>query len=120
MRHTLRDICVTIAMFAFYVCSPLPAQKSLYSQSIETAIARSTPNLEVLVLDLRTHEVLANTFHSPTPIPVGSVVKPFLAAAYLKSHPSPTVVCHGHPDRCWKAGGHGALTLSEAIPEISA
>lgn len=93
------------------------AQTSLYAQSIQTAIAARTPNLEVLVLDLRTHETLANTFHSESPIPVGSLLKPFLAAAYLKSHPAPTMVCHGKPDRCWKPLGHGSLTLSEAIAQ---
>ncbi len=101
---------------------PLPthAQQSLYAQSIQTALARTTPNLEVLVLDLRTQETLADTFHSPaTPIPVGSLVKPFLAVAYFKTHPGPalTVVCHGHSDRCWKEGGHGAITLTDAIAQ---
>lgn len=103
----------------FVLCLPLHAQRSLYAQSIQTALARTTPNLEVLVLDLRTHETLANTFHSTTPIPVGSLLKPFLAIAYFKAHPgpSPAVVCHGHPDRCWKDGGHGAITVTDAIAQ---
>lgn len=96
---------------------PLPAQTSLYAQSIQTAIASRTPNLEVLILDLRTNETLANTFHSSAPIPVGSLLKPFLAAAYLKSHASPTILCHGHPDRCWKHDGHGAISLTDAIAQ---
>jgi cell division protein FtsI/penicillin-binding protein 2 len=101
-------------------CFPLLAhpQQSLYAQSIQTALTRTTPNLEVLVLDLRTHETFADTFRSPkTPIPVGSLLKPFLAVAYFKAHPgpSPTIVCHGHADRCWKEGGHGPITLTDAI-----
>ncbi len=118
MKPILRDLCVTIATFPFFLCLPLPAQQSLYAQSIQTAIAARTPNLEVLVLDLRTHETLANTFHSAAPIPVGSLLKPFLAAAYLKSHAdTPTTICHGHPDRCWRDGGHGPITLTEAIAQ---
>jgi len=107
-------------LLLFFVFHPAQAQQSLYSQSIQTAVARTTPNLEILVLDLRTHETLADTFHYPqTPIPVGSLLKPFLAVAYFKTHPgpSPTVVCHGHPDRCWKDGGHGAITLTDAIAQ---
>lgn len=113
----LRALCANIAASAFFLGLPLLAQQTIYSQSIQTAITRTTPNLEVLVLDLRTHQTLANTFHSSAPIPVGSLLKPFLAAAYLKSHPASIIVCHGHPDRCWKPLGHGSITLTEAIAQ---
>lgn len=119
----LRDLCATIATSAFFLCPPFPAQnppqQSLFAQSIQSALIPTTPNLEILVLDLRTHETLADTFaHPQTPIPIGSLAKPFLAAAYLKSHPAtPTIVCHGHPDRCWKPAGHGPLTLTAAIAQ---
>jgi hypothetical protein len=102
------------------LCPTSHAQSSLYSQSIQTAIVRTTPGLEVLVLDLRTHEILADTFASPdTPIPVGSLLKPFIALAYGQSHGGvfPTIVCHGHPDRCWKDGGHGPITLTDAVAQ---
>ena len=120
MKHLLRDLCATVASIVFLFCPTLDAQKSLYAQSIQSALTRTTPKLEFLVLDLRTHETLADTFHHPeAPIPVGSLLKPFLALAYFKAHPgpSPTVVCHGHPDRCWKDGGHGAITLTDAIAQ---
>jgi len=104
--------CVLISL-------PLQAQQSIYAQSIQSALIPTTPNLEILVLDLRSHEILADTFHHPqTPIPIGSLVKPFLAAAYLKTHTdAPTIVCHGHSDRCWKPTGHGSLTLTQAIAQ---
>ena len=120
VKPLLRNLCVTLATFSFSLCLPLNAQQSLYAQSIQTALARTTPNLEILVLDLRTHEILADTFHNPqNPIPIGSLLKPFLAVAYFKTHPgpSPTVLCHGHADRCWKDGGHGAMTLTHAIAQ---
>jgi cell division protein FtsI/penicillin-binding protein 2 len=110
----------TPALLLVLLSNPAVAQQSLYAQSIQTALAARTPGLEILLLDLRTHETLANTFHSPaTPIPAGSLLKPFLALAYAHSHtaPPPAVVCHGHPDRCWKDGGHGAITLTEAVAQ---
>jgi cell division protein FtsI/penicillin-binding protein 2 len=96
---------------------------SLYAQSVRTAVAPATRGLEVLVLDLRTQEWLVDTFQrsdafqgSDAEIPVGSLVKPFLALAYGRTHRSfPTVVCHGHVDRCWSAGGHGAMGVTEAL-----
>jgi len=112
----LRVVCV---LSVFIVSLPVYAQ-SLYAQSIQTALARTTPNLEILLVDLRTHETLANTFAYPeTPIPVGSLLKPFLAMAYARTHSDhfPTVVCHGHPDLCWKEGGHGPMTLPNAIAQ---
>ena len=120
MKYLLSGLCAALATFAFFLCLPLRAQQSLYAQSIQSDLARTTPNIEILVLDLRTHETLADTFHHPQgPIPVGSLLKPFLAVAYFKDHPGapPTVVCHGHPDRCWKDGGHGAITLTDAIAQ---
>lgn len=98
---------------------PSPATpQTLYAQSLQTALA--TPGLELFLLDLRTRETLANTFVRPAdPIPVGSLLKPFLGLAYARSHGGvfPTIVCHGHPDRCWKAGGHGSITLTAAIAQ---
>jgi cell division protein FtsI/penicillin-binding protein 2 len=117
---TRRELCVTLATVAFRLSpSPAPAQ-SLYAQSIHTALLRIAPSLEFLVLDLRTHDTLALTFaHPATPIPVGSLLKPFLAMAYAKSHPvpAPVIVCHGHADRCWKPEGHGPMTLTNAIAQ---
>ena len=124
-RFILRERCIVYsAKFAFclwllFLPSAATAQQSLYAQSIQSALAPTTPNLEILVLELRTHQTLADTFaHPQTPIPIGSLVKPFLAVAYLKTHAdSPTIVCHGHSDRCWKPVGHGSLTLTQAIAQ---
>ncbi len=112
-----------LALFAVLLCAAVPSRgqaQGLYAQSIQTALAGRTAGVEVIVLDLRTHETLANTFaHPATPIPVGSLLKPFLALAYAHVHKEPltAVVCHGHPDRCWKDGGHGAMTLPVAIAQ---
>lgn len=59
--------------------------------------------------------------------PPGSTIKPLYAAAALASGvrtPSHGAFCtgavtiYGHPYRCWLAGGHGHVTLEEAI-EVS-
>jgi cell division protein FtsI/penicillin-binding protein 2 len=93
--------------------APLP--QTLYSQSLQAQLARSNPKLELLVQDLRTRQTLAVTF-APAPIPPGSLLKPFLALAYLASpHPALHIVCRGHADQCWRA--HGTLSLPEAIAQ---
>jgi cell division protein FtsI/penicillin-binding protein 2 len=95
-------------------------QQTLYTQSLQTILTRTNPRLDFLILDANTHQILANTFPNPSnPIPVGSLTKPFLALAFLTHQPRPAlnVVCHGHPDRCWRAVGHGRLTLPEALAQ---
>ncbi len=84
--------------------------QTLYSQSIQTALARTTPGLELLLLNPRTGEVLANTFADPTtPIPTGSLLKPFLADAYARTHSTfPTHLCPTHST---------PLTLAQALAE---
>jgi stage II sporulation protein D len=51
------------------------------------------------------------------PLPVGSLVKPFLAGAWARSHPgspAPRVLCDGRSG-CWKPSGHGELGLARAL-----
>lgn len=52
-----------------------------------------------------------------TPIPVGSLVKPFLALAYGEAHEHrfPRVDCTG--ELCWYAPGHSELELEVAIEQ---
>jgi cell division protein FtsI/penicillin-binding protein 2 len=109
----------SLMSLAFFFALSVTAQSTLYSQSLQAKLTRANPYIEFLILDLRTHQTLANTFTAPeAPIPAGSLLKPFLAHAYL-THPHPELkaVCHGHPDRCWRAGGHGTLTLPQALAQ---
>ncbi len=114
--RVFRGLLLATFAHCLCLCLPLEAQQTLNSQSLQTQLAR--PNLELLVLDLRTHQVVANTF-PPAPIPPGSLLKPFLALAYLQrpQHPELHAVCHGHSDRCWRVGGHGTLTLPQALAQ---
>lgn len=91
---------------------------TLYAHNVRTTLAHAIPDArtEYLVEDLRTHELLADTFANPAaPIPPGSLLKPFLA--YAHTGPYPTVVCHGHASGCWRAAGHGRLTLTPALAQ---
>ncbi len=49
-------------------------------------------------------------------VSMGSLLKPFLAAAYGTTHAEfPTIRCAGTRTRCWFASGHGEQTLVEAL-----
>ena len=72
-----------------------------------------TPSVEELVIDASTRRTLHNSFTAGRKEPVGSLVKVFTALAYGTRHGNefPVVTCHG----CWRAKGHGAVTLAAAI-----
>ena len=88
---------VLFSVLSVFILSPAHAQ-TLYSQSLQTALTRTTPGLEILVLDVHTSQLLANTFADPqSSIPTGSLLKPFVAQAYGRTHRDfPTHVCPGH------------------------
>jgi cell division protein FtsI/penicillin-binding protein 2 len=102
----------------------------LYGQAASALLERSfaLPGVEYLLLDLRTHKTVAMHWdHPEAEIPVGSLLKPFVALAYSQMHagdarrpfpafpPFPSIRCHGKADGCWKPGGHGLLTLEPAL-----
>ena len=68
-----------------------PPPATLYAHTLRVALAAEVraPRTEYLVEDLRTREVLADTFAQPTkPVPVGSLLKPFVAFAHVGSFPT--------------------------------
>lgn len=67
-------------------------------------------------LDARTGRLVES--HWPdagTPVPVGSLVKPFLALAYGRAFPE--FECRGSANGCWHAQGHGRLRFSDALAQ---
>ena len=48
------------------------AQTSIYAQSIQASLSRTSPDVELLLTDIKTSRVLANTFRDPqTTLPPG-------------------------------------------------
>lgn len=108
---------------------------SLYSQSAAQAITRALAecaqrapqvddlcserdNLSYLLLDAHSGSVLASDWpDASTPIPLGSLVKPFAALAYGEKHQFkyPTHLCRGTGSGCWLPRGHGRIGLQSAV-----
>ncbi len=93
---------------------------SLFAQSAGQALNRDFPSDEIsfLLLDARSGAVLASRWdHPETPIPLGSLLKPFTALAYGELHEFkyPNHICRGTMTGCWRPRGHGAVNLTSAI-----
>jgi cell division protein FtsI/penicillin-binding protein 2 len=93
---------------------------SLFAQSAAEALNRDFPSSDVsfLLLDAHSGRVLASRWDRPdTPIPMGSLLKPFTALAYGEQHEYhyPSHICRGTSTRCWLPRGHGQVDLTFAI-----
>jgi cell division protein FtsI/penicillin-binding protein 2 len=97
----------------------LPSE-SLFEQSSAVALNRDFPDRDIsfLLLDAHTGRLLASRWENyDTPVPMGSLVKPFAALAYGDQHglQYPTHTCRGTATGCWRPGGHGNVDLTKAI-----
>lgn len=93
---------------------------SLFAQSAAQLLQREFTAREVsyLLLDVHTGAVLASRWEdSDQPIPLGSLVKPFVALAYGEAHQFryPAHQCRGDASGCWLPHGHGEIGISAAI-----
>lgn len=94
--------------------------RSLFAQSASQSLNRDFPSADIsfLLLDAQTGVVLASRWdHPETPIPLGSLVKPFIALAYGELHEFkyPVHICRGTTTGCWRPHGHGSVDLTSAI-----
>lgn len=105
-------------------CCFAESRQDLFGQAASALLERSfaLPGMEYLVLDLRTHKTVAQHWDHPgTAIPVGSLLKPFVALAYSQMRTGdalrgfPSARCRGKVDGCWKPGGHGLIGLEAAL-----
>jgi hypothetical protein len=74
--------------------------------------------LSYILIDANTHRLIACRWDQiAEPVPVGSLMKPFLALAYGQKHnfPYPDYFCHGRADGCWLPRGHGKVNIRTAI-----
>ena len=94
-----------------------PPAQDLHTQSTAAALARdfSAPGLSYLLLDGNGRIVAQRWEHAERDLPVGSLIKPFIAVAYGRAHRAfPRLRCTGGKT-CWLPRGHGVLQLREAI-----
>jgi len=96
------------------------AGSSLFAQSAAKTLNNEFPdaNISFLLLDAHSGQVLASRWEQAnTPIPLGSLIKPFAALAYGERHDFhfPAYTCRGFETGCWRPGGHGELDLTSAI-----
>src|SRR5215467_279249 len=99
----------------------IPAQtratQDLHSQSAAATLARDFGDSNISYLLLDEHgDITAERWERPErEIPVGSLIKPFIAVAYGRTHRSfPKFHCAGGKT-CWLPRGHGTLDVRAAI-----
>jgi cell division protein FtsI/penicillin-binding protein 2 len=81
-----------------------------------TLLAPTDGGLQWMAGDGTGRILRANWQFSGRAISVGSLLKPFLALAYARTHlVFPTIVCGGACDDCWYAPGHGAQHVVAAL-----
>ena len=92
--------------------------QSLFAQSAAALLQRdfASPEISYLVMEAKGGRVVAERWNDPQqPIPVGSLVKPFTAIAYARTHDRfPEHACPGGR-ACWLPRGHGKLDIERAI-----
>lgn len=141
MRTIRRALLIGAVLFVSPVShtladdGPQAPSSSLYAQSAALAITHALAecgqhasqvdalcsereNLSYLLLDAHSGSVLSSDWpDSNTPIPLGSLVKPFAALAYGEKHQFkyPIHVCRGTASGCWLPRGHGRIGLQSAI-----
>jgi cell division protein FtsI/penicillin-binding protein 2 len=125
----VKYIAVLLGMLLIVPCPSLgrpgsdrtgPVDGSLFAQSAAQALDRDFPSRDIsfLLLDARTGQLLASRWRGAgTPIPLGSLVKPFAALAYGQQHDFqyPAHLCRGIETGCWRPSGHGNVDLISAI-----
>ena len=93
---------------------------SLSEQSMALALEHSFPSpaLSYILLEAPSGRLICSRWNgSDVAVPVGSLVKPFTALAYGKTHGFvfPHSTCQGEQDHCWLPQGHGRISLADGI-----
>jgi cell division protein FtsI/penicillin-binding protein 2 len=112
-----------ISALLVLLCLPQSAFRSgasasdLHAQAAAAVLQQrfSDPDLSYLLLD-EAGQIVAQRWEAPErELPIGSLIKPFIALAYGRTHRSfPTYRCVGRKT-CWLARGHGSLEIRQAI-----
>ena len=110
-RHLLATVILVLC------AARCAAAQDLHTQAAAALLARdfSDPELSYLLLDENGQVIAQRWEHPERDVPVGSLAKPFLAAAYGQTHREfPKFRCTGKKT-CWLARGHGTLQVRDAI-----
>ena len=107
-------------VLAYMLVASSLAAASLYDQSVARLLAEHyhSSGLSYILIDANTQRLIASRWDQiAEPVPVGSLVKPFIALAYGQKHNFhyPTYFCHGTADGCWLPRGHGKVDIRTAI-----
>jgi cell division protein FtsI/penicillin-binding protein 2 len=97
-------------------------QNSLFAQSAAQILQREFTGREIsyLLLDAKTGALLSSRWeNADQPIPLGSLVKPFIALAYGEKHQFryPIHACRGDATGCWLPHGHGEIGITAAVAD---
>ncbi len=123
-RHSFSR--VPIGVLALLAAAPLLCQSvpsadanPLFARTASEKLARnfSSSDISYLLYDIASDRFIATKWpDSNKPIPVGSLVKPFVALAYAETHDYryPEHLCDGGSS-CWLPKGHGNLGVVRAI-----
>lgn len=93
------------------------SQRDLYSQATAAQLETKfpDPDLSYLALDGSGRVVAQRWSDSEHPVPIGSLIKPFVALAYGRTHEAyPEYICAGKKT-CWLSRGHGKVDIRKAI-----
>lgn len=121
-RLPMQRWCGLLLLLVFAWPIGVSAQSpSLFGQSANALLQTQfgSADLSWLLLD-RNGTVLAQRWDAPDQaIPPGSLVKPFVVAAYAAQHNNsfPRVRCAGTRSLCWLPHGHGELGMEEALAQ---
>ena len=122
----MRSLCYfLLALFLAYPClsqnqPSADTSRSLFSQSAVEVLQREfgDTGASYLLLDANSGTLLASHWQNyDTPIPLGSLVKPFTALAYSSAHDFryPVYECKGKASGCWQDRPHGKLDFVTAF-----
>ena len=90
----------------------------LSTQTIALTLERqfAGPDISYIVVD-DTGAIIAQRW-SDESVPVGSLMKPFTALAYRRTHSAyPELVCRGSAGGCWRPAGPGRIGIVTAIAQ---
>jgi hypothetical protein len=90
LKSCSKIACLALLCFSLSLASRAEEpSSSLYAQATSTMLDRSFPSsrVEYLLADLRTQQTIAIRWpNAEKPIPVGSLLKPFVALSYNELH----------------------------------